>query len=360
MHIIAFYNEVDMPSFDDTVMQLLYNMNRVNYALKYLRTVPQMRPVLRRLPPDLAYEFSTNILTPALYSAADEKITINPLYADLTKPQRRLNFLATMAHELGHANQNRTGLFYSSTRGPTFCDTFRIYKLMEIDTRLLATTVENELLQRDEFKGCKPSTDCRCYRQKLQKADNDVSKANTDFVWTYWRNGVNDKNLPLDIRRHIDYVFMFYTEQSYRMAYEAHCPAWGITPLDPQTPLHLVKRYLTRMKTTDLDPKLFLKNKVDHVVATDDFWAGITVFNFDGTIFSHLCPTTHPLYDKLTYYQNNQPTVAYLRDSRTKENRPWKTSSYDQILRQTPVQHIVITHHDDPQPTDDQNVNKKA
>ena len=348
-----------MPSFEDTVTQLFYNMSRVNYALKYLRTVPQMRPILRKLPHELAYEFSSNMLTPAHYSTVGNKVVINPLYMDMKTPHKRLTFLTILAHELGHANQHQAGLFYASTKGPTFNDTFRMFKLMEMETRLLEASVENELLKRDEFKDCKPSHDCICYRQKLIKANNDVSKANSDFVLTYWRNGVGEKDLSFDTRNHINYIFMFYTEQAYRLAYEAHCPLWGLTPTDPQPPLHLVKRYLTRMKIKDTDPKLFLKNKFDHVVTTNDFRHGITVLNFDGTIFSNLRPTTHPLYDKLTYYENNQPTQAYLRDSQTKENRLWKRGSYQQILRQQPVRHLVITHHKDFQLTDDPEVKEK-
>lgn len=344
-----------MPTSEEFVQQVLYNMSKVSYALKYLSTIPQTQPILRNIPYELAYEFSADMLTPARYSAVENKVTLNPIYMDLKTPLMRLNFLITLAHELCHATQKNEGLVYDTVKGPTFGSTFRVFKMMEIETRLMEAQLENELLKRPEFSTCKPSPDCVCYRLKLQKAQQDVSKANSDFVVTYWRNGVGDKDLSFDLRQHINYVFMFYTEQAYRLAYETHSPAFGMVPTDLRTPEQIMARYLARMNITDLKPQLFLTNKVDHVVTTRDFRHGITVLNLDGSVFANLRPTTNPRYDKLTYYANNKPREAFLRDTVEKTNTPWKSRN----SKKNVVTHMTIARHNDPQPNVDPSIHKK-
>ena len=151
----------------------------------YLKTIPQMQHIMENLPDNITCVFSDDIPGIASYSSEDNRITIKSKAIDMNNPQERLSFCITLAHELCHANQKKEGLYYNDLSNSSFGDTFRVAKLMEADTRLLSVIVENELLKRDEFKGCTPSEDCLIYQEELRRANGDVEKANTNFVLAY-------------------------------------------------------------------------------------------------------------------------------------------------------------------------------
>ena len=298
--------------------------SKLRYALKYLETVPQLQPILHNLPKGLSFEFSEKITdAPAAFYFKENKILINPAKVGFKTPRDRLDFYLYLAHELCHANQQQEGLQPNDLKNTIFKDTFRVAKMMEVEARLVSTIVENELLKRKEFSQCEQSLDLVYYKQKLQENKDDMAGANADFIVAYWQDGIYDTAASRSVRDNINYFYFFYMEQAYHNAYRLHNPKYLEVMSEQNTPLQAMEKYLARMQIKDLDPNVFLQDKLDFVVATDDYMKGITVIQPNEQPFFNLCPTYYNTHDKLTYYDaNGQPQKAFLKDIKTKELRP--------------------------------------
>ena len=169
---------------------------RVREALKNLESVPQMRPILDSIKnSDVTFRYDASLAddgTNALYDNDKKEIIFTQQILKIKNPEDYLRFIRAVAHECCHADQDKNGLISDRIKNPSFKDVFRINKMMEIEAKLLETIVENEFLKKDEFKNVEPSIACAFYQSCLEKCDNDVSKANTRFVASYWAGAVTN------------------------------------------------------------------------------------------------------------------------------------------------------------------------
>ena len=299
------------------------NTKMIDNALEYLSTIPQMSNILKNLPENITYTFSKDTPGIASFDYDKNKIIISPDKIDLNNPEKRLHFYLTLAHELCHANQKKEDLYFNDLSGASFGDTFRVAKMMEIETRLLSVTLENELLKRDEFKNCTPTVDCQYYQQELSKANGDISQANTNFILTYWQNAKDNPTADF-AKEHINQRYFFYMEQAFHQALLMHDPKFNLHSTNRTSPIDAINSYQKRMSVNIL-PQAFLQNEFDNVVLTDNFHEGITVLNHDGSKYLTLTPTENPITDKVIFLQTDK---VFLRNGITKAMIP-----YPQITR---------------------------
>ena len=299
------------------------NEEMIVNTLEYLKRIPQMKHVLENLPDNITYKFSENTPGIASFDSVENVITVKSGSVDIRNPQERLSFYVTLAHELCHANQKKEGLYYDDLSKPSFGDTFRIAKMMETDTRLFSTIIENELLKQKDFQGCTPSTDCQYYQKELQHANGDLSQANTSFVLSYWQNSKNNILLNQAERETINSRYFFYAEQAYHQALLIHNPKFMQTSTNKMSALDSVSAYAQRMSLTGLSPKLFLQETFDNVQTSGDFKDGITILNYDGSKYLNLAPTDNPFLEKATFFENDQIAKVFLRNGITGEMQPY-------------------------------------
>ena len=296
-------------------------------TLEYLKSIPQMEHILGNLPDKITYKFSENTPGIASFDSQENVITIKPNSVDFNNPQERLSFYVTLAHELCHANQKKEGLYYNDLSKASFGDTFRIAKMMEAETRLFSAIIENELLKRKEFQSCIPSVDSLYYRSELQRANGNVSQANTNFVLSYWQNAKNNTWLNQVERDMINSRYFFYTEQAYHQALLIHDLKFNQLSTNRMSPIDAVRSYTQRMGLIGLAPELFLQEKFDNVQTTGDFKDGITILNYDGSKYLNLAPTDNPLFDKASFFKNNQIEKVFLRNGMTGEMQPYASQN---------------------------------
>ena len=306
-------------------MQDIENLKKIDEALKYLETIPLLQPVLQDLPKDIAYEFSDDTPGMACYDSFENKITIRPERMNCDTPQKRLDMHVSLAHELCHANQKQAGLLFNDLKDASFGDTFRVARMMEIETGLQDAIIENELLKREEFKDCQPSIPCQLYRQKLKDAGNNVSMANANFILTYWRNANDDITLSDKMKKAVDSTYNYYITQAYHHAYFMTDPRFNLerTSTGRHTPFQVMTTYLKRMNVKTLQPKLFLANAFDNVVTTHQFQNGVTLIGQNGNLILNMQPTKYRTLDMLTYFKNDQPHANMVRHARTGIVIPW-------------------------------------
>ena len=289
--------------------------NAIEEALKYLETIPQVKPILRNLPENITYVFSSQTLGIANFDGFDNTITINPNVPELNHAQWRLSLYKALAHELCHANQKKEGIYYNDLKNASFGDTFRVAKLMEAETRLLTAIVENELFKRAEFKGYTPSLDGYYYQQELKRTNNNVAQANTNFVLSYWQNAKNNSWIDKSIRENILERYFFYTEQAYHNALLMHDPEFGATSTNRTTPLQAAQTYGKRMSLKGINMESFLQNGFDGAMVTENFKEGVTVLYHNGTKYLQLTPTAFDLWDKVIFFENDQVDKTFLRNT---------------------------------------------
>ena len=239
-------------------------------------------------------------------------------------PQERLSFYVTLAHELCHANQKKEGLYYDDLSNASFGDTFRVAKMMETDTRLLSVTIENELLKRKEFQGCTPSVACQYYQKELQRANGNISQANTNFVLSYFQNAQNNTWLNQAEKDMINSSYFFYTEQAYHQALLIHDLKFKQPSTNRMSSIEAVRSYTQRMGLIGLAPELFLQEKFDNVQTTNNFQDGITILNHDGSKYLNLAPTNNPFLDKATFFKDDRINQIFLRNGRTGDMQPYR------------------------------------
>lgn len=296
--------------------------NLIQSIMKYLETIPQAKPVLNNLPENITYIFSSKTPGIASFDSTDNTITISPNGLNLNDPQDRFALYQTLIHELRHANQKKEGLYYDDLINASFGQTFRVAKLMEMETRLFDAIIENELLKREEFEGCAPSLDAIYYKQELKRANNDVAKANTNFVRSYWENTKNTPWIDNVVRENINKHYFFYVEQAYHHALLMHNPQMKQASSNRTTPVQAAEAYGKRMSLKGMESKVFLENGFDEAITTDNFRDGITILYHDGTKYLHLTPTENPFVDMAIFFKDNQPDRYFLRNSITKEMQP--------------------------------------
>ena len=300
-------------------------------ALECLKNIPQMKDVLENLPDIIKYSFSQDTPGVASFNSDENLITIKPSLVASNNPQERLSFYVALVHELCHANQKKEGLYYNDLIDASFGDTFRIAQMMEIDSHLLRVIIENELLKREEFQGCISSVDCRYYQKELQRANGNISQANTNFVLSYWQNAKNHTELNQDELCTINRRYFFYVEQAYHHALLIHNTLLIHNPNFKQTTTGKISAqdsihaYLRKMSLTGVQPELFLQDGFDNVQTTNNWQEGITILNPDGSKYLNLAPMVNPLFDKVTFFKNNEAIKFCVRNGITGEMRPWLT-----------------------------------
>ena len=310
-------------------LQKILARKQVNKAIKYLTTCPQLVSIIGNLPKHIKFNFSKNTPGIASFAPDDLTLTINLEEVDFHTKDGYLKFLLILAHELCHANQKNEGLFYSDLVKASFGDTFRIAKMMEMDARLLGVIIEKDLLKRQQFDDCVPSLDCQYYQFKLKQNNNDVSKANLDFILGYWKYFRNNSNNDVLFNNLLNSRYLFYMEQAYHQALlmQSHTIKDKMVSVKQNIPLKIVEKYLTRMNIQGIDAKLFLTNGFDDIVLTDDFHHGITLVTHDGDRLFNICPTDNPLWDKITKFEYNKPHTSFLKNGITGEVSPLSTSN---------------------------------
>ena len=198
---------------------------------------------------------------------------------------------------------------------------------MEAETRLFSAIIENELLKRKEFQSCIPSVDCLYYRSELQRANGNVSQANTNFVLSYWQNGKDNTFLNQTEKETIDSRYFFYTEQAYHQALLIHDLKFNQLSTNRMSPIDAVRSYTQRMGLIGLAPELFLQEKFDNVQTTGDFQDGITILNYDGDKYLNLAPTDNPFFDKVRFFANGLVEKVFLRNAKTGEMQPYASQN---------------------------------
>ncbi len=200
-------------------------------------------------------------------------------------------------------------------------------KMMEAETRLFGVVIENELLKRKEFQSCIPSVDCLYYRSELQRANKNVSQANTNFVLSYWQNAKNSTWLNQVEKDMINSRYFFYTEQAYHQALLIHDLKFNQLSTNRMSPIDAVRSYTQRMGLIGLAPELFLQEKFDNVQTTNNFQDGITILNHDGSKYLNLAPTNNPFLDKATFFKDDLINQIFLRNGRTGDMQPYASQN---------------------------------
>ncbi len=144
----------------------------------------------------------------AVYDSSNNSIILNEMYFETLSPREKMDFIGALSHELCHANQEKSGLYYTEISDASFSDTFRVAKMMETETRLLDATIEAALLSEPEFKNVSPTLETQYYLDRLAyHKQNNVSKAEAsarvDFVKAYWQNGFK-RDLPDGMRTEVN------------------------------------------------------------------------------------------------------------------------------------------------------------
>ena len=291
-------------------------------SLDILYDIPQFKYVILNLPDYIGCVFSSDIPGIALFNEYNNKVVINPkVVCKYSTPEGKLSFLTLLAHELCHANQKYSGLYFDDLKNSSFGNTFRIARMLELETRLLDAVIENELLKLKEFEKVKPSDTCLFYQDLLVQTKGDVKKAKRNFILSYWTKSIADSRegfftsaFKQNVKEHYD----FYTEQAYHQALLMHKydrPSNQITE-----PLQAVKIFLTRMGVPDMDPEWFLQDGVDNIKTTENACDGITLFDEDGSRYCKYLPTENPYKDVITYFTNDIPDKFVLKNGITKKS----------------------------------------
>jgi len=179
-------------------------------SLLALAKIPHMRPILQNLPVGLTIEAGSSYGM-ASYDFQQQKIDIAPDCLRGVAPV----LIAALGHELCHANQYKTGLYFCSNAGLSFAEMFRVAKLMEIETRLLSVEIEEALLHTDRYKRCRPSCDLTIYRRLCKK--NGFIKGRQRFAKSYWQKDFD--GLPQNLADRIDNQYSFYNLQAIQQAW---------------------------------------------------------------------------------------------------------------------------------------------
>lgn len=314
-----------MPNID-------YN-NLLHTAMSYLWTLPNMHYILSNLPKNIHLIFAVNIPGVACFDAEENAIMINYKLINTSTPEAMLDFIVSLAHELCHANQKKCGLYFDDLKDASFGDTFRIAKMLELETRLLDAINEHELLKHPEFAGCTPSEYCLFYKALLEHSNGDVQKAKHDFVLSYWTNSVfksKNREYMNVFKDDISHHYFFYTEQSYHQALEIH--KFNRQSAQVKVASQVVKDFLNRMGINSIDATWFLKNGYDNAETTQNIHDGITIFNQDGDKYCNYSPTIDKYWDLVTYFVNDTPIKMFLKHGITKEQNEI-TSAVQNIIK---------------------------
>lgn len=177
--------------------------NIIMEAKKHLKQIPQMDYVFAKLPRVLAY--NTELGSDGAFRSNGwfNRIVISPTlttddYYEFAGTKMIL--IATLSHELCHANQQECGLTEQYLKDASFSDVFRVYKMTELEAALLEAIVENELVKQPEFEGFGVTTErAFLYDYYLDKENGDIQKAKRDFVLSCWTNSCDNIQTP-DIR----------------------------------------------------------------------------------------------------------------------------------------------------------------
>ncbi len=248
---------------------------KLELMLMKLYKIPQMRKILNNLPEGITFVFSDDMNTVASYDAFDNTISLNAKYFDMQSARLKMDLLISMGHELCHANQEKSGLFYTEVSNATFANTFRVAKMMEMETKLFEATIESTLLSDPEFKDNTPMISTQYYMERLdfhkrkspRKAE---SLARADFVKAYWQNGY-EVDLSEGMLEDVVWNYEFYNSQACRHALYMHNPKFREARTDTpdgimRTAPEMENLYRTRMGIVATIPKgYFLKDGKDYI-----------------------------------------------------------------------------------------------
>lgn len=189
---------------------------RIDQAFEDLKTIPFMQPIMQNLPKDIRYVVDTNETRSGFYSRALNTIGIDEELLNYTTPEEKLSLYVILAHELCHANQYKEGLSGEDLITPSFGQAFRVFRMNEVEAKLLDTVVEHELLKRQEFCECTPSKFCQYFQKKLYRAKGDVANAKTAFVLTLWNNDLSE--LHEGEKKCVNHYNEYYIEYAHTRA----------------------------------------------------------------------------------------------------------------------------------------------
>lgn len=280
--------------------------------LEYLESIPEMDRVLKNLPEGLRFGIKEGNGFSGAYIHTNNVLYFNKNTIRFSTPQDRLKFCCILAHELGHANQNEEGIYYDDLIDPSFSDTFRIARIMEADAYLLSAIVENSLLKRSEFQGCHPSVYGRIYQRELEGMDGKVELANTNFILSFWKNGMGRVNWTE--KEFINQSYFSYIGHAYRSAISVHNPENKRLLTKIRSAKEVMDIYTQRMKIKGVPSERFLQDGFDRIHTSDNFKKGITVFNADGDKLLNIAPVEEFNAHMLSFFVDNQIVQTYLRN----------------------------------------------
>ena len=302
-------------------MLSLYQIQIIQEALFYLRSVPQMNRVFANLPNGINYNVVKGLPGLACYDNDTNEITINEkvFVCGMTSKQK-LIFLTTLAHELCHASQKKAGLSFGDLINSSFGETFRVSRMMEIESILLETIVENELLNRKEFEDCWPSDECLFYQSLLEQNRGDIQQTTRCFILSYWKNSifkVKENTFIQSFKANINEHYHNYAVQAYHQSIAMH--KYNHNSTKHTQPLVAIGKYLERMNLRGMLPEMFLQNNFDNIETTNNANDGITILDADGNKYCNYSPTNCEYIDRITYYKDNIPYQIFLQDNCTNE-----------------------------------------
>ena len=96
-------------------------------SLDILYDIPQFKYVILNLPADTGFMVDSKLKNAACFDADKNMVVINPSFiADYSTPNGKLTFLVILGHELCHASQKQSRLYYNDLKNSSFGNTFRI------------------------------------------------------------------------------------------------------------------------------------------------------------------------------------------------------------------------------------------
>ncbi len=289
---------------------------KIAFIWAEMETLPQMKDIINNLPDGITFSVSCNGMRSSAYNYGENEIEMDITNFNAKSLRRKMDFLISLSHELCHATQKNAGLYFTDIKNASFGDTFRIGKLMEIETFLMHVMIERELLKRPQYKNVCPTASVQYFQKRflLHKKNNvpdAEGAARADLISVCWQCGHNhhiSEKLGLEVRSNYDY----YNRQAMRFAQLMHHPKLAkykdVPTTPPQYTASEIKTfYRCRMGVFYHVPAgYFLTDKSDYA-HVDTYEKGVDIFdaNYRRYINYNICPD-FPSVEVHTLYNGNK------------------------------------------------------